>query len=115
MQAFDDLLTPFQPVQKVAIKHAVAAVLGQVQHQLALVDLVADQFHIVDEPSEQLVLRFLINRMDFFLFALDIQCLHLLHDLLDIVHVADLSRLIRLAPSLVSLVHHPRGAFHAWW
>ena len=85
MQALDDLVSASQPVNQVAEENAVAAVLGQVLDELSRVDLVTDQLDIVDQPSDQLQLCLLVDRLHFDLLSLDIQRLHLLHDLVNVV------------------------------
>lgn len=85
VQALDDLVSASQPVNQVAEENAVAAVLGQVLDEFGRVDLVTDQLDIVDKPSDQLQLCLLVDRLHFDLLSLDIQRLHLLHDLVNVV------------------------------
>ena len=85
VQALDDLVSASQPVNQVAKENAVAAVLGQVLDEFGRVDLVTDQLDIVDKPSDQLQLGLLVDRLHFDLLSLDVQRLHLLHDLVNVV------------------------------
>ena len=52
MKPLDDFISAPQPIQKVAEKHPVATVLGQVLDQLSWVDLVTDKFNVFNEPSD---------------------------------------------------------------
>ena len=52
VKPLDDFISAPQPIQKVAEKHPVATVLGQVLDQLGRVDLVTDKFNVFNEPSD---------------------------------------------------------------
>ena len=71
MDAFYDFLTASKSVDQVSEKYPVAAVLWQLEHQLGRIDLVANEFDVVDEPAEQLNFGLFINWLNLYLILFD--------------------------------------------
>ena len=72
MHAFYDFLTASKSVDQVAKKHTVAAILWQVEHQLGRIDLVTNEFDVVDEPTEQLNFSLFIDWLHLYLIPFNI-------------------------------------------
>jgi len=92
MQALDNFISAAQSIQQVAKEHTVATVLGQVSEKFWQAEMIANQLHIVDHPSEQLDFGFLVDWVDEHFVALDLQSLHLLHNSFDLVRVVAFHR-----------------------
>ena len=86
MDTLYDFFTASKSVYQVTEKHTIAAILWQLEHQLGRIDLVANEFHVVDEPTKQLNFGLFINWLNLYIISLDIKCLHLLHNLIYIVN-----------------------------
>ena len=71
MDTFYDIFTASKSVDQVAEKHTVAAILWQLEHQLGRIDLVANEFDVVDEPMKQLNFGLFINWLNLYFIFFD--------------------------------------------